>query len=95
MALSLDPTMCEALFNTPLNLTTPATDVKGWGTLTYLSDRATVSMDKQSVGPAEVVERKRVCGVVGTSAMVVAALVLLEFEQSAGTHSSSSSLWWT
>ena len=56
--------MCEALFNTPLNLSTPATDVKGWGTLTYLSDRATVRMDKQSVGPAEVVERKRVCGVV-------------------------------
>ena len=91
----LDPTMCKALFNNLLNLSTPTTDVKGRDILTYLSDRAADRMDKQSVGPAEVVVRKSVCGVVEISPMVVATLVLLEFEQSAGTHSSSSSLRWT
>ena len=99
-ALCLDSTMSEALFNNPLNLSTPTTDVKiGRGVLTHLSDRVAVRIDKQSVGAAEVVVRTRVSGVVWAgdeiSAMVVPTLVLLEFEQSAGTHSSSSSLWWT
>ena len=97
-ALRLNSTMSEALFNNSLNLSTPTTDVKiGRGVLTHLSDRVAVRIDKQSVGAAEVVVRTR--GVVWAggeiSAMVVPTLVLLELEQSAGTHSSSSSLWWT
>ena len=65
----------------------------------HLSDRAVVSKDKQSMGAAEVVVRNRVWGVVWAIgvemlAKVVVLLVLLD-EHSAGTHCSSSSLWWT
>ena len=72
---------------------------EGSGISACLSDRAVVSIDKQSMGAAEVVVRNRVWGVVWAIgvemlAKVVVLLVLLD-EHSAGTHCSSSSLWWT